>query len=162
MRQIVQHHADQIQTAAARAAAAQPSPVNRRHLWLVLIAGLLALPGVLARPELDAAIQTQLVEAVTAAVELDAYHARCRGDGSGRRIENLNKLIVGKLRLTVLTIQDDFFPERSYRRAQERLERTFIEHLQAVGGCAAAKVSPLPAALRHRYDNALEAIRRLP
>ncbi|SDY13498.1 hypothetical protein SAMN05421644_13226 [Allochromatium warmingii] len=155
-------HADHTQTATVPTMTTHRPRMNQPHLWLALIAGLLTLPGALARPELDAAIQAQLVEAVTAAVELDAYHARCRSDGSGRRTENLNKLIVSKLRLTILSVQDDFFPERSYRRTQERLERDFIEQLQAVGGCAGAKTSPLPDTLRQRYDTALEAIRRLP
>ncbi|QIK39218.1 hypothetical protein GWK36_11490 [Caldichromatium japonicum] len=111
---------------------------------------------------LDAATQDLLIEAVTAAADLDAYHARCRGDLSGRRAENLNKLLVSKLRLTVLGIQDDLFPEHNYRRAQERLERAFVERLQQAGGCAGAKGSEFPELLRQRYEQALDAIQRLP
>ncbi|MBK1654184.1 hypothetical protein [Allochromatium vinosum] len=143
-------------------------PTDRPRPWWTLLAGplliggLLALPAVMARSALDAETQALLVEAVTAAADLDAYHSRCRGDGSGRRTENLNKLIVGKLRTTLLTVQDDFFPERSYRRVQARLENDFVERLQAAGGCQGAKDSPLPEELRQRYETAIEAIRRLP
>ncbi|MGQ9660207.1 MAG: hypothetical protein ACUVQI_09035 [Thermochromatium sp.] len=143
-------------------------PKAHQILWgkglfgLFLIGGLLSLPEVMARSALDAETQALLVEAVTAAADLDAYHSRCRGDGSGRRTDNLNKLIVGKLRMTVLTVQDDFFPERNYRRVQERLERDFTERLQAAGGCPGAKDSTLPEELRQRYETAIEAIRRLP
>ncbi|WP_343032176.1 hypothetical protein [Allochromatium palmeri] len=141
-----------------------PSPLDRRHrvIVILLIGGLLILPVVMARSSLDADTQALLVEAVEAAADLDAYHARCRGDGSGRRLENLSKLIVGKLRTTVLTVQDDLFPERNYRRTQERLERDFVERLQAAGGCQGAKDSTLPEELRQRYEAALESIQQLP
>ncbi|QGU31596.1 hypothetical protein [Thermochromatium tepidum] len=132
------------------------------YLIGLLIGGLLSLPAVMARSELDAETQALLVEAVEAAADLDAYYSRCRGEVSGRRTENLNKLIVGKLRTTVLTVQDDFFPERGYRRAQARLESDFLARLQAAGGCQGAKDSKLPEELRQRYETALEAIRRLP
>lgn len=135
---------------------------GRHFIGILLIGGLLTLPVVMARSSLDADTQTLLVEAVEAAADLDAYHARCRGDGSGRRLENLSKLIVGKLRTTVLTVQDDLFPERNYRRTQERLERDFIERLQAAGGCQGAKDSTLPEELRQRYETTLESIQRLP
>lgn len=141
---------------------ARPRIRGTNLVGLLLIGGLLALPAVMARSELDAEAQTLLVEAVTVAADLDAYHSRCRGDGSGRRTENLNKLIVGKLRTTVLTVQDDFFPERNYRRVQTRLESDFIERLEAAGGCQGAKDSSLPEELRQRYETAIEAIRRLP
>ncbi len=152
-------------------------PADRRHPVLrdcPALASIRVLPGVLALAALwlagptvggvalDPETQGLLVEAVTAAADLDAYHARCRGDVSGRRMENLNKLIASKLRLTVLTVQDDLFPERNYRRAQERLEREFIERLQQTGGCAGAKGSDLPERLRQRYEQAIESIQRLP
>nr|WP_242470798.1 hypothetical protein [Thiocystis violacea] len=126
-----------------------------------MIGGLLGAP-VLARPDLDEPTRMLLVEAVEAAVALDFYHARCRGDVSGRRVDNLNKLIVGKLRTTVLSVQDDFFPEQSYRRVQQRLEQDFVETLQAAGGCPGAKNSDLPEQLKSRYEEAIEAIRALP
>ncbi|WP_343046965.1 hypothetical protein [Allochromatium humboldtianum] len=141
---------------------ARPTPRRMNFVGLLLIGSLLVLPAVMARSGLDAETQTLLVEAVTAAADLDAYHSRCRGDGSGRRTENLNKLIVGKLRTTVLTVQDDFFPERSYRRVQARLESDFVERLQAAGGCQGAKDSTWPEELRQRYETAIEAIRQLP
>lgn len=130
--------------------------------WQAAVALGLILVGAWARPALDPDTQALLVEAVTAAVELDAYHARCRGDVSGRRTENLNKLLASKLRLTVIGVQDEFFPERNYRKAQERLERAFVERLQALGGCQGAKESTLPEELRQRYNQALEGIQALP
>ena len=150
------------QTSSPLSSTDRPRPWGTHLIGLLLISGLLALPAVMARSALDAETQSLLVEAVTAAADLDAYHSRCRGDGSGRRTENLNKLIVGKLRTTVLTVQDDFFPERSYRRVQARLENDFVERLQAAGGCHGAKDSSLPEELRQRYEAAIEAIRRLP
>lgn len=141
---------------------ARPSPWRTNLFGLLLIGGLLTLPAVMARSALDAETQALLVEAVEAAHDIDAYHARCRGDGSGRRTENLSKLIVSRLRTTVLTVKDDFFPERNYRRVQERLERDFTERLQAAGGCPGAKDSTLPEELRQRYETAIEAIRQRP
>ena len=115
-----------------------------------------------AAPSLDEATRQFLVEAVEAAAAVDFYHARCRGDQSGRRMENLNKLLVGKLRITVLSVQDDLFPERSYRRTQQRLEDDFVTLLRNAGGCPGAKDSALPDSLRDRYDDRIEAIRTLP
>lgn len=133
--------------------------------WLprLALAGLLiASPLVLARAELEQQTQALLVEAVEAAAAVDFYHARCRGDVSGRQTDNLNKLIVSRLRTTVLTVQDDFFPEHGYRRVQQRLEQDFLELLEEAGGCQGAKDSGLPERLRARYESALEAIRALP
>ncbi|TCT18866.1 hypothetical protein EDC35_11165 [Thiobaca trueperi] len=115
-----------------------------------------------ATPPLDETTRQLLVEAVEAAAAVDFYHARCRGDQSGRRMENLNKLLVSKLRITVLSVQDDLFPERSYRRTQQRLEDDFVALLLNAGGCASAKDSDLPDSLRDRYDARIEAIHALP
>ena len=122
---------------------------------------LLAVFTASAAP-LDEATRQILVEAVEAASAVDFYHARCRGDQSGRRMENLNKLLVSKLRITVLSVQDDLFPERSYRRTQQRLEEDFVTLLRDAGGCPGAKDSALPDTLRDRYDAKLGAIRGLP
>lgn len=111
---------------------------------------------------LDEPTQQLLVEAVEAAYALDFYHARCRSDGSNRRTENLNKLLASRLRITVLQVQDDLFPEGNYRRVQERLQAEFQEMLRDGGGCAGVKDSDLPAELRLRYDEKIRAIELLP
>ena len=111
---------------------------------------------------MDEGTEQLLVEAVEAAADLDLYNARCRGDVSGRRTEVLNKAMVGKLRTTVLAVQDDLFPERSYRRTQQRLESDFLDRLREIGGCQGAKDSELPDALRRRYQEKLDAVRALP
>lgn len=103
-----------------------------------------------------------LVSAVEAASALDLYNARCRSDGSGRHMDNLNKELVGKLRLTVISVQDDFFPEHSYRRAQQRLQQQFVATLREAGGCKGAKDSGLPDRLRTSYQESLDAIEALP
>jgi PleD family two-component response regulator len=112
--------------------------------------------------ELDETTEVLLIEAVEAAYALDLYHARCRSDGSNRRTENLNKLLASRMRLTVLRVQDDVFPERNYRKVQERLQREFVATLNANGGCAGVKDSELPAELRARYDEKIKAIEALP
>jgi hypothetical protein len=111
---------------------------------------------------LDEATEQLLVEAVEAAAAVDLYHARCRSDSSNRRTENLNKLLASRLRMTVLGVQDDVFPERNYRKVQERLQRELLETLRASGGCAGVKDSDLPAQLRARYDEKMKAIEALP
>jgi hypothetical protein len=111
---------------------------------------------------LDEDTRQLLVEAVEAAYSLDIYHARCRSDGSNRRTENLNKLLASRLRITVLRVQDDLFPERSYRQVQERLRSDFLEMLRERGGCAGVKDSELPIELRARYDEKMRAIEALP
>ncbi|EXJ15955.1 hypothetical protein [Imhoffiella purpurea] len=127
---------------------------------LLLLAGI--LPTAASAPLLDEETETLLVDAVTAAAELDLYEARCRGDRSGRRTDNLNKELVGKLGMTVLGVEDDLFPERSYRRVKERLERDFLDSLKDAGGCPEAKASDLPETLNARYRELLEAVRALP
>ena len=113
-------------------------------------------------PLLDEDTEQLLVDAVTAATEVDLYHARCRSDVSGRRTDNLNKELASKFRMTVLKVQDDLFPERSYRRAQERLQRDFLNKLKEAGGCSGAKASGMPERLRTRYDELVKEIDRLP
>jgi hypothetical protein len=111
---------------------------------------------------LDEQTQQLLVNAVEAAYELDLYNARCRSDQSGRRTENLNKVLVSRYRLTVLDIQDDFFPEGYYRDAQARMEQDFLERLRDMGGCAGAKTDRLRDDLGARYDAAMTQIDRRP
>ncbi|SDW93942.1 hypothetical protein [Thiocapsa roseopersicina] len=111
---------------------------------------------------LDEATEQLLIEAVEAAYAVDLYHARCRSDGSNRRTENLNKLLASRMRMTVLRVQDDVFPERNYRKVQERLQRDFLAMLAEHGGCAGVKDSELPAELRARYDEKIRAIEALP
>ncbi|MBK1702143.1 hypothetical protein CKO41_09560 [Thiococcus pfennigii] len=135
--------------------------MRSKTLALSLLIGLFATTA-FARPFLDPETEQLLVEAVEAAVTLDLFHARCRSDGSNRRTENLNKLIAGKFRLTVLGVQDDLFPERSYRRAQERLQRDFAAELRAAGGCQAARASGIAERLATRYQELFTALERLP
>ena len=124
---------------------------------LVLASGLSS-----AQPLLDENTQRLLVEAVSAAADFDLYNARCRSDQSGRRTDNLNKTLASKFRMTVLEVQDDFFPEGSYRRAQTRLQEEFLARLKEAGGCAGAKAAGMPAALGERYDTLIHQIERLP
>lgn len=134
-------------------------PHRLRLAAFVLLSGL---AGAVSAIDLDAQTEQLLVEAVEAAANLDLYNARCRGDISGRAIDNLNKLMVGKLRTTVLSVQDDLFPEHSYRRAQQRLEADFLARLREMNGCAGAKDSGLPQRLKDVYQEKLGAIRALP
>ncbi|MFB1486020.1 MULTISPECIES: hypothetical protein [unclassified Thiocapsa] len=127
---------------------------------MLLIAGLV-IQSAAASP-LDEATEALLIEAVEAAYALDLYHARCRSDGSNRRTENLNKLLASRMRMTVLRVQDDVFPERNYRKVQERLQREFLEILNENGGCAGVKDSELPVEFRARYDEKMRAIEALP
>jgi hypothetical protein len=126
----------------------------------VLAVAILAGAAPAASP--DTETQRLMVEAVEAASDLDLYNARCRRDQSGRATDNLNKAMVGKLRITVLSVLDDLFPERSYRRAQQRLETDFLNRLRDLGGCQAVKESALPEALSARYREKLDAVRALP
>jgi hypothetical protein len=130
---------------------------SRLMAVLVLTSGL-----VTAQPALDENTQGLLVEAVTAAADLDLYNARCRSDQSGRRTNNLNKILASKFRLTVLKVQDDLFPEGSYRPAQARLQEAFLTRLKEAGGCAGAKAAGMPAALGERCDTLTLQIEQLP
>jgi len=103
-----------------------------------------------------------LVEAVQSATALDLYNARCRSDSSGRYLDNLNKALVSRLRLTVITVQDDFFPERSFRQAQQRMQEAFQQTLKDAGGCKGAKESGLPNQMQTHHQELLGEIDRWP
>lgn len=126
-------------------------------LVLSLVAGSAPAQGLI-----DADTERLLVEAVTAAVELDLYNARCRSDSAGLRTENLNKVLASRFRLTVIRVQDDMFPERSYRRVQERLQQDFLNRLREAGGCREAKQAGMPQELNDRYDRLMREIQALP
>ena len=128
---------------------------------VAVILWMLAMP-VAALSLLDEETEQLLVKAVEAAVELDLYNARCRSDVSGRRTDNLNKTLVSKFRMTVIKVEDDLFPERSYRRVQERLQRDFLNRLREAGGCKGAKQQGMPEQLRGRYDDLMREIDALP
>ncbi|MFZ1539770.1 MAG: hypothetical protein WAT23_20595 [Chromatiaceae bacterium] len=138
-----------------------PNPTRQRShgvlAALALVSGLAS-----AQPLLDDNTQRLLVEAVSAAADVDLYNARCRSDQSGRRTNNLNKTLASKFRMTVLEVQDDLFPEGSYRRAQARLQEDFLARLKEAGGCAGAKEADMPAVLGERYNTLLRQIERLP
>ncbi len=144
----------------------RPIPTRRagpRPAPILLLAGLAACLSVAAAPApLEPQTAAILIEAVEAASALDIYNARCRSDGSGRHTDNLNKELVGKLRLTVTSVEDDLFPERDFRRAQQRLQEQFLETLRQAGGCKGAKDSGLPERLRSRFEESLDAIDALP
>lgn len=132
---------------------------------LVALATAIALtagPATRAQPLLDDETEQLLVDAVTAAVELDLYNARCRRDLSGRRTENLNKELVSRFRTTVIRVQDSLFPERSYRKAQERLQEEFLQRLRQAGGCKEAKTGGMADALGKRYDQLMREIEAVP
>lgn len=134
----------------------------RRAASAALLAGILAGHPALAQGLLDEETTRLLVEAVEAAAELDLYNARCRSDQSGRRTENLNKALTGRFRITVIGVQDRYFPERSYRKAQVRVQNAFLERLKAAGGCAEARAGGLRDALEARHRETLGAIEALP
>jgi len=115
-----------------------------------------------AQSLLDTETKELLVAAVEAAAELDLYNARCRRDRSGRHVDNLNKELVSKLRMTVLQVEDELFPERSYRRVQKRLQRESLARLKQAGGCEEAKKAGTPNRLRVRYGELMGKIDRLP
>lgn len=135
---------------------------RRGPAWLVAaILGIFAVPAA-ALSLLDEETEQLLVKAVEAAVALDLYNARCRSDVSGRRTDNLNKALVSKFRMTVIKVEDDLFPERSYRRAQDRLQRDFLNRLRDAGGCKGAKQQGMSEQLRGRYDDLMREIEALP
>lgn len=123
---------------------------------------LALVPAAIAAPPIDDDQAQLLVEAVESATALDLYNARCRSDNSGRFTDNLNKALVGRLRITVITIQDDLFPERGFRQAQRRMQEQFVETLREAGGCKGAKESGLPDQMQSRHRELLEAIEALP
>jgi len=120
------------------------------------------MPLLSAQSLLDAETEELLVAAVEAATELDLYNARCRRDRSGRHVDNLNKELVSKLRMTVLQVEDELFSERSYRRVQERLQRESLARIKQAGGCEGAKQTGIPNRLRVRHDDLMGEIDRLP
>ena len=145
----------------------RPAPGGRPHprpaLALLAVLCLGAPPPTRsATPDLPPETRAVLVEAVTAAANLDFYNARCRADDSGRHSDNLNKQLVAKLRLTIVSVEDEFFPERGYRAAKQRLVEEAAEQLRQVGGCKAAKAAGLPATLADRYRKAIAAVDALP
>jgi len=144
---------------AGRPRGARPAPTLAAAIGL----GMLTLvPAAIAAPPIDEDQAQLLVEAVESATALDLYNARCRSDSSGRFTDNLNKALVGRLRITVITIQDDLFPERGFRQAQRRMQEQFVETLREAGGCKGAKESGLPDQMRSRHRDLLEAIEALP
>jgi len=146
-------------------AEADPKRPGPRLTWVlagVVATALLIGAWASARPYLDEETEQLLVQAVETAARLDLYGSRCRSDVSGRHIDNLNKELVGKLRMTVIDVQDDLFPEGSYRRAQERLQRDFFNELKEAGGCKGAKAAGLPKQLKSRYDGLMQEIDALP
>ncbi len=132
-------------------------------LYWTLLALLLTLPTPgHAQRFVDPETEEMLVDAVEAAVELDLFHARCRSDRSNRRTENLNKTIASKYRLTVIGVMDELFPERSYREAQDRLQREFAVWLREAGGCQGARESGASEALADRYQRLYAQIEESP
>jgi hypothetical protein len=123
---------------------------------------LTLVPAAISAPPIDEDQAQLLVQAVESATALDLYNARCRSDNSGRFTDNLNKALVGRLRITVITIQDDLFPEHGFRQAQRRMQEQFVETLREAGGCKGAKESGLPDQMQSRHRDLLEAIEALP
>ena len=146
-------------TASARARLALSAAAG---LTLSALVHQALIPAAEAAPPMEEDKARLLVEAVESASALDLYNARCRSDNSGRFTDNLNKALVGRLRITVLTIKDDLFPERSYRQAQRRMEEEFLETLGQAGGCKGAKESGLPDRMQTRHRELLDAIDALP
>ena len=134
-----------------------PSVLPIVVLWALLV-------PIQAQAEVSLSDQTQalIVNAVEAAFELDLYNNRCRQDRSGRRTENLNKILASGFRMTVLDAQDDLFPEGYYRDAQARMTEDFLQRLREMGGCAGAKEAKLRDELRERYELAVEELETFP
>jgi len=140
--------------------------VVRAVFWGVLLMqplSLLApLPTQAQAGVLDERTQALIVNAVEAAFELDLYNNRCRQDRSGRRTENLNKVLASGFRMTVIDAQDDLFPEGYYRDAQARMTEDFLLRLREMGGCSGAKEAKLRDALRERYERAIAELEAFP
>ncbi|MEA3640282.1 MAG: hypothetical protein VBE63_10095 [Lamprobacter sp.] len=139
------------------------SAASSAMLVLALMPALInSLQVQAAQATLDAQTQQLIVDAVEAAFELDLYNNRCRQDRSGRRTENLNKVLASGFRMTVLDAQDDLFPERYYRDAQARMTQAFVTRLRELGGCAGAKEAKLRDALRERYERTMAELEAFP
>lgn len=126
-------------------------------LWALLVPAQAQVGG-----SLNDQTQALIVNAVEAAFELDLYNNRCRRDRSGRRTENLNKILASGFRMTVIDAQDDLFPEGYYRDAQARMTEDFLRRLREMGGCAGAKEAKLRDELRERYEQTVEALEEFP
>ena len=138
-------------------------PTCNAKVVLLLALPLLGASGAQAvTPDLRPETQQVLVDAVEAAAALDFYNARCRSDDSGRNSDNLNKQLVSKLLLTIVTVQDEWFPERDYRAVQKRLVEQSAELLRQAGGCKPTKEAGLPEQLNARYRKGVAAIEALP
>jgi hypothetical protein len=128
-------------------------------LVCVLLSGT-ATPG--PRDLLEPETAELLVDLVRASAEYDLYFARCRGDISGRRTDNVKKVLINKYGMTVTQVQDDYFPERSYQAARKNLEKDFLRQISRLGGCKGAKKAGFQDRLRARYQGLLEQLRQLP
>ncbi len=118
------------------------------------------MPG--PRDPLDPATAELLVNLVRVAAEYDLYSARCRGDVSGRRTDNLKKVLVRKYGITPTQVQDDYFPERSHRAARRSIEKDFVEKLRQLESCRNAKKAGYQDDLRARYLELMDKLQRLP
>ena len=130
----------------------------------VLLLALCLPLSAFALPPRDVDEETEqiLVESVAAAAELDLYNSRCRRDDSGRRTDAVNKELASRFRTTVLEVQDDLFPERSYTEARKRLQESFVERLKEAGGCKGAKADGMYDEIRARYGAAIKRLEALP
>ena len=133
------------------------------HLKPALLLLAICLPqAAFPLPPLDEETELLLVESVESAVELDLYNARCRRDDSGRRADALNKELASRFRTTVLDVEDDLFPDGSYRASQKRMQENFQQRLKEAGGCREAKAKGMYDELRSRYGAAMEKFEKLP
>ena len=119
-----------------------------------------ATPG--PRDPLDPITAELLVALVRAAAQYDLYSARCRGDASGRRTDNLKKVLIGRYGLTPTQVQDDYFPERSHRAARRNIEKDFVQQIAQLGGCREAKKAGYQDDLRARYLALMDKLNRFP
>ncbi len=119
-----------------------------------------AMPG--PRDPLAPVTAELLVNLVRVAAQYDLYSARCRGDVSGRRTDNLKKVLIRKYDITPTQVQDDYFPERSHRAARRNIEKDFVQQIAQLGGCREAKKAGFQDDLRARYQELLDQLHWLP
>ncbi len=119
-----------------------------------------ATPG--PRDPLDPVTAELLVNLVRVAAEYDLYSARCRGDISGRRTDNLKKVLIRRYRITPIQVQDDYFPERSHRAARRNIEKDFVQQIAQLGGCREAKKAGFQDDLRARYQELMDRLHEMP